>query len=141
MTRCERCGEPISGPTTGQSYEITGWIVDRATQGMSANAVHFKKYTGAVRCARCTKLLRQGINPGQSSMTVPDSAPSTSHANQYVCGAFAPPCHGKAWPPCGRIRGHDGPHQRVRERDFRVIAEWTGNTYSLEPPAPKRDRR
>jgi hypothetical protein len=27
-------------------------------------------------------------------------------------------------PSCNRIEGHDGPHQQLRERDFRVLREW-----------------
>lgn len=28
------------------------------------------------------------------------------------------------YPRCNRTWGHTGPHQRIRARDFRVMAEW-----------------
>jgi len=55
-----------------------------------------------------------------------------------VCHAAAPPAHGKAQPSCSRIKGHAGPHRIIRERDFSIVAEWTSDGYSIEPPAPKK---
>lgn len=34
---------------------------------------------------------------------------------------------------CNRPNGHDGPHQKIRAKDFKVLAEWTDLTYSILP--------
>ncbi len=34
---------------------------------------------------------------------------------------------------CNRPGGHGGAHQRIDPRDFAVLAEWNGDTYTVKP--------
>lgn len=34
---------------------------------------------------------------------------------------------------CNRPSGHDGPCRHIRARDFKVMAEWTGQDYTILP--------
>jgi hypothetical protein len=42
------------------------------------------------------------------------------------CGELSPGGEGQpAVVACNRVKGHDGPHQLVRDKDFAVLLEWT----------------
>ena len=65
---CHLCQHEFNPNQTGVSHEITGWVVDRASQGLSANAVHEKRFTGQLRCPQCTQERRLGVVHGQQSI-------------------------------------------------------------------------
>lgn len=68
MTTCDRCGAPFDTRRVGTWHQVTGWVVDRASQGLSANSVHEKEFTGRVRCPDCGRLARLGVSQGQGEL-------------------------------------------------------------------------
>lgn len=65
---CIDCRREFDPSAIGVEHEVVGWVEARARQGLKANAVHDKTFTGRVRCAECAKLRRMGATVGQQSM-------------------------------------------------------------------------
>lgn len=66
--QCVDCGVPVSPSELGSWWETTGWIERRREQGMKANSVHHKQFTGRARCPSCGQLREAGLNPQQETM-------------------------------------------------------------------------
>lgn len=68
MSTCDDCGCEFDPREKGTGHQVTGWVIDRTEQGLKANSVHEKTFTGIVRCPACTALRRLGLSPSQQAM-------------------------------------------------------------------------
>jgi hypothetical protein len=68
MAFCDDCKATMDPHALGVAHEVVGWVEARAGQGLKANAVHDKTFTGRVRCPECTKLRRMGATVGQGEL-------------------------------------------------------------------------